>query len=131
MSLVDTHRQAGFAKWKDGEVLTLAIDLDGTICPHDWIDEETIVDPFVGALEFIKKLSERYNVVIFSARATRPKGKIAICNWLVKHGMSVYVCDVTNQKSYNFYKFIDDRAIVFSEPNDYNNILNQLGCNDD
>lgn len=134
MSLSDSPRKVGegvegfgiaFARNKIG-AHTIAVDLDGTLCPHEWIDEETIVSPFEGARDFLKGLSKVYNVVIFSARATNIKGKTAIIRWLMEHRLSLYIYDVTNKKNYNFLKFIDDRAIPFKEPNDYNKILKEL-----
>jgi|SRR5882672_8908053 len=125
MSLVETKK---LVKQFDVTKQTIALDLDGTLCPHEWIDEVTIVDPFIGALDFVTSLASKYNVVIFSARATNLRGKIAIGQWLVTHELSQFVTDITNRKDYNFYRFIDDRAIVFREPNDYNSILKELDC---
>lgn len=98
----------------------IAIDFDGVI--HDfqgWGDGTCYGDPLPGALEAIKKLSETYNIIIFTAKARpdRPlvKGKTGhqlVVEWLEKHSVMDLVDQVTHEKPRAKF-YIDDKAIRF------------------
>lgn len=105
----------------------LAIDLDGTLAEYtEWKGESIIGDPIPGAVEFLRRLAERYSLVIFSARASSFSGKDAIHKWVIHHKLRAIITDITNEKKYHFVAYIDDRAIPFKEANDYNTIAEML-----
>ena len=75
---------------------TIALDFDGVI--HDaykgWGDGTCYGEPLPGALEAIKSLSQKYNIVIFTAKARidRPlvngkPGTLLVLKWLEKYGV--------------------------------------------
>lgn len=106
----------------------LAVDFDGTLVKNETpFKEATYGETFVGAVEFIRALAEKYDIVIFSARATTFRGKDAILNWVKQHNLRAVISDVTNQKKYSFTAYIDDRAISFNSPADYLTIADALG----
>lgn len=108
----------------------LAIDFDGTIACYESgsFREDVCGEPIIGAIEFLRALATKYDLVIFSARASTFRGKNAILQWIREHNLRSIISDVTNEKKYSFMAFIDDRAIAFNEPNDYPHILDALGC---
>jgi len=104
-----------------------AVDLDGTIAQYDgWAGEDSIGDPFPGAIEFLLALKQRgFNIVIFSARAGTELGINAIWKWLQVHGLQQMVEEVTNVKQYRFSVMIDDRAITFTVAQDYAHLIDE------
>ncbi len=66
----------------------LCLDFDGVIHSYTsrWQGASVIPDPPVpGALEFIVKALETYEVAIFSSRSHQWGGKRAMKSWLIKH----------------------------------------------
>lgn len=66
----------------------LCLDFDGVIHSYTsrWQGASVIPDPPVpGALEFIVKALEAYEVAIFSSRSHQWGGKSAMRRWMVKH----------------------------------------------
>lgn len=64
---------------------TLAIDFDGVINSYKsgWIEDYFIPDePVEGAIDFIERALEHFDVVIFSSRAKRHEGRQAMRTWL-------------------------------------------------
>lgn len=95
---------------------TIAVDFDGTlnsyVTPTKHNKAYEIPDPPVpGALEWIKEVSQHFNVVVFSARASGPGGHDAIVQWLAKWGFPDL--PVTSEKPIAKI-YLDDRAIQFS-----------------
>ena len=96
----------------------IAIDFDGVIHSYTskWISPAIISDPpTVGAFNFIEKILEDYDVVIFSTRATA-NGRLAIKKWLSKYGMSkslISKIEITNIKPHAVI-YLDDRAWQFN-----------------
>ena len=100
----------------------IAIDFDGVI--HDfnkgYHDGTCYGDPLPGALDAIKTLSEKYNIIIFSSKCLpdRPlvnglNGKQLIVDWLKKYNVLKYIRDVTHFKC-RAQVYIDDKAIRFT-----------------
>ena len=109
----------------------ISIDFDGVIHGNSkGFHDGTVYDePIAGAVEAIKDLSKRYNIVIFSAKAKpdRPlvngmTGIELIWEWLEKYNLSQYVSEVTSEKP-RAIVYIDDKAIRFA---DWNQTLNDL-----
>ena len=101
---------------KEYEMKTVVFDFDGVIHSYTsgWRGPEVIPDPPVeGIVGAIKSIYEAgYAIVIVSTRCVEPSGKIAIENWLDKHGMTQYISSVSDKKPPAIV-YIDDRAICF------------------
>ena len=104
------------------ESKVVAIDFDGVIHTFDrgWNDGTCYGDPIPGAIEAIKKLSLKYNIIIFTAKAksNRPlvNGKTGVelvKEWLSKYDLIDCVAEITSEKPHaNIY--IDDRGYRFN-----------------
>jgi hypothetical protein len=104
----------------------IAIDFDGVI--HDanqgWGDGTCYGDPLPGSIEAIKKLSENYDIVIFTAKAKpdRPlvdgkTGVMLVKEWFIKHNIFDYIKDITSEKP-RAELYIDDNGYRFVNWND-------------
>ena len=101
---------------------TIAIDFDGVIHKYSkgWHDGTIYDGPVEGSLEAVKKLSKKYDVVIFTARLANlnQDDKIAkifeITTWLLKNGFIKLIKNVTGQKP-KAVLYIDDRALHFTD----------------
>lgn len=93
----------------------VAVDLDGVLAKYTgFIGPEHIEEPNQGAEKFLRMLSEKYEVVVYTARYTYVAKK-----WLDDWNLSQYVTDV------NFCRingsggkpvaiaYVDDRAVRF------------------
>jgi len=113
------------------EKVNIAVDFDGVI--HDfkgWGDGTCYGDPLPGSLEALKKLSEQYNVIIFTAKARpdRPlvngmTGMELVKEWLEKHDVIKYIDYITYEKPRAKY-YIDDKAIKYD--NNWGEILQEV-----
>ena len=119
---------------KSQERRVLAIDFDGVIHKNSkGFYDGTVYDlPIEGTLESIKKLSENFEIVIFSCKALpdRPlikdKNGIELINeWLEKHGIKRYIKEVTFEKPRAFL-YIDDKGYRFSAWPDTLNFIERL-----
>ena len=118
MKIVNQTVPPGF----ENELKNLAIDFDGVIHTMDkgWHDGTCYGEPIEGALEALKELSEKHNIIIFTAkvRADRPlvNGKTGyehVEEWLEKHNVLQYIDEITYEKP-RAEHYIDDRAIEFN-----------------
>ena len=118
----------------DDESENIAIDFDGVI--HDDYDgwgDGTIYGSLIdGAIDAIKKLSEKYNIIIFSAKVKpdRPlvNGKTGIelvREWLEKHDLMKFVSEITAEKP-RAVVYIDDKGIRFTNWKDAISDLERL-----
>ena len=107
----------GFKKDKS----TIAIDFDGVMhnANHGWGDGTCYGDPLSGSIESIKKLSEKYEIIIFTAKAKKDRplvnGKTGIelvREWLTKYGVIDLVKDITSEKP-RAELYIDDNGYRF------------------
>lgn len=93
---------------------TICLDFDGVIHSYrsGWQGETVIPDPPMhGAKEAIRRLRERYRVVIHSARTSTDQGIEAVRLWLARH--EIEVDDVCQHKP-PAHVYVDDRAIAFN-----------------
>jgi hypothetical protein len=104
----------------------IAIDFDGVIHNFDkgFHDGTCYGDPLPGSLEALKKISENYNIVIFTAKAkpSRPlvngkTGTELVQEWLERHNVMQYVKDITAEKPRSQI-YIDDKGYHFQNWND-------------
>lgn len=105
----------------ENDLKNIAIDFDGVIHTFDkgFYDGTCYGDPIPGSLEAIKKLSENYNIIIFTAKAkpSRPlvngkTGTELVVEWLTKHEVMQYVVEVTSEKP-RAQLYIDDKGYHF------------------
>ncbi len=88
----------------------ISIDLDGVLNNYDGLYNHCKIPPLRdGAFEFIKKLSEEYNVELFTVR-----NKKLVIKWLKENNLSEYISNITNIKNPMSSVFLDDRAINFN-----------------
>lgn len=91
--------------------LTLLIDFDATLAEYrEWRGPEVVGAPLDKARHAMYILAKDYKLIIFSTRAADPLGRMAIEEWLVRHGMPHM--KVTDKKE-PAHLTIDDRAITF------------------
>ena len=108
------------------EKQNLAIDFDGVIHNADkgWGDGTCYGEPLPGAIDAIKRLSEDYNIIIFTAKAKSDRplvngktGAKLVYEWLQKHQIEQYVSSVTSDKP-RAELYIDDNGYRFENWND-------------
>lgn len=93
---------------------TIAVDFDGVIHSYTspWVAPEVIPDPPVdGAIEWLNKMVNKFDVVIFTTRAKTTAGSNAVGRWLHDHG--VYGSWTTTAIKPAALVYIDDRAWRF------------------
>jgi len=104
----------------------IAIDFDGVLhnANQGWGDGTCYGDPLPGSIEAIKKLSENYDIVIFTAKAKpdRPlvdgkTGVMLVKEWFIKHNIFDYIKDITSEKP-RAELYIDDNGYRFVNWND-------------
>lgn len=97
----------------------ICVDFDGVLNDyHGYKGSDELYKPLTGAKEFLQKLSEKYTIIILSARTPAK-----IYDWLIEHDLSKYVCDVTRVKP-GAVAYIDDRSIRFD--GNYHKVLYEL-----
>jgi phosphoheptose isomerase len=116
----------------ESQLANIAVDFDGVIHNFDkgWHDGTCYGEPISGSLEALKILSNKYNVIVFSAkvRPDRPlvggkTGYELVDEWLQVHNVRHYVDEITHEKPRAAY-YIDDKAIKFE--NNWEQILGDL-----
>lgn len=105
---------------------TIALDFDGVVHKHvsKWTYAHEIHDgPVDGAFDFIERTLEEFDITIFSARASDPRGAAAIRDWLcdewLKAGKTPEIVGrlvITARKPHAFI-YIDDRGWRFDGTN--------------
>jgi len=124
----------------DHEQNNISVDFDGVIHDHKGLGDGTISgDILPGARDALKRLAEKYRIVIFTAKAKpdRPlingkNGIELVWEWLEKHDVAKYVDSVTSEKP-RAVCYIDDKAIRFESweqtLNDVNHLYVDTGKN--
>jgi hypothetical protein len=104
------------------ETFQVGIDFDGVIhkCSKGFYDGTVYDPPIDGAKEALKSLSEKYVIVVYSAKARSDRplvngktGAELIWDWLRVHEMDTYVKEVTAEKPRAVF-YIDDKAVRFN-----------------
>lgn len=90
------------------ELKTICVDFDGVIVSHDthhhkFEDRE----PRDGALTFIKKLSDNYNVIIFTTEEVN-----ILYPWFKKYNLLDYIINITRSKP-RCDIYLDDKSLYF------------------
>ena len=98
---------------------TILVDLDGVLNTYTGTyDENYIPEIREGAYDFVKKLSEKYKVILFTTRNLLLAGE-----WVIKNNLDKYIQNVTNVKEPS-YLIIDDRCVNFC--GDYAEIFSKI-----
>ncbi len=96
---------------------TIAVDFDGVIHSYltPWVNAETIPDPPIpGAIEWLNKMREKFEVVIFTTRGKTAEGRVAVQDYLFAHGWTGdEIPNVTAEKPPALI-YLDDRAMRFA-----------------
>lgn len=132
------NRQGGAAATRKhsypDELVNIAVDFDGVIHKNSkGYHDGTIYDePVEGAREALQKLSEKYTVIIYTAKARRDRGLVngmsgvqLVWDWLKENDLSQYVSKVTAEKP-RAVAYIDDKGIKFDN---WNSVLSQIDLN--
>jgi hypothetical protein len=85
----------------------------------------TIYDePLPGTFEGLKKLSEKYTLILFTTKAKPDRGLIngrptieLLWEWLEKHNLAQFISKITSEKP-RAVVYIDDKAVRFDNWND-------------
>lgn len=110
--------------------MILCVDFDGVIHSYTspWTDATTISDPPVpGALKWLWKATEWFDVQIYSSRSKDPMAREAMQEWMVSHARTEFSKDhpMAHPAEQDIYPItfayekppafltIDDRAITF------------------
>lgn len=110
---------------------TIAIDFDGVIHSFElgFHDGTIYGTPIQGSIEAIKKISSKYRIVIYTAKAKKDRplvngktGTELVWEWLKKYDIDTYISDVTAEKP-RCICYIDDKAIQFIN---WNQAINDL-----
>lgn len=113
------------------ELTNIGIDFDGVIHKNSkgYYDGTIYDDPIPGSLEALKVISQKYDIIIFTAKAKKDRGKIngktgteMVWDWLKKHNVDMYIKDVTAEKP-RAVAYIDDKAIRF---NNWDDVLKEV-----
>jgi hypothetical protein len=76
-----------------GERYTIAVDFDGVLHSYTtpWVNPHTIPDaPIPDAIEWLHRMVQKMDVVIFSTRCKTWRGRRAIRAWLARHAGNLY-----------------------------------------
>ena len=105
----------------ENDLKNIAVDFDGVIHNFDkgFHDGTCYGDPLPGALNAIKTLATKYNVIIFTAKAkpSRPlvngkTGTELVQEWLEEYDVMQYVTEITAEKPRSQI-YIDDKGYHF------------------
>ena len=113
------------------ETIQIGIDFDGVIHTNSkgYYDGTIYDDPLPGTYEGLKKLSEKYTLILFTTKAKPDRGLIngrptigLIWEWLEKHNLNQFISKITSEKP-RAVVYIDDKALRFTS---WDKCLNDL-----
>ena len=105
----------------EDETYQIGIDFDGVIHGNSkgFYDGTVYDDPIPGAKTALEEISEKYTIIVYSAKARQDRmlingktGVELIWEWLEKHDMAHLVHAVTAEKP-RAVCYIDDKAVHF------------------
>ena len=105
----------------ESDLKNIAIDFDGVIHNWDkgWYDGTCYGEPIEGAIGSVKKLSKKYNIIIFTAKCKpdRPmvngkSGYQLVLDWLIRYDLDDCVSEITCEKP-RAQLYIDDKGYYF------------------
>jgi histidinol phosphatase-like enzyme len=113
------------------ELTNIGIDFDGVIHKNSkgYYDGTIYDDPIPGSLEALKIISQKYDIIIFTAKAKKDRGTVngktgteMVWDWLKKYNVDMYIKEVTSEKP-RAVAYIDDKAIRF---NNWDDVLEEV-----
>jgi D-sedoheptulose 7-phosphate isomerase len=108
------------------ETIQIGIDFDGVIHTNSkgYYDGTIYDEPLPGTFEGLKKLSEKYTLILFTTKAKPDRGLIngrptieLLWEWLEKHNLAQFISKITSEKP-RAVVYIDDKAVRFDNWND-------------
>lgn len=108
------------------ETIQIGIDFDGVIHTNSkgYYDGTIYDEPLPGTFEGLKKLSEKYTLILFTTKAKPDRGLIngrptieLLWEWLEKHNLAQFISKITSEKP-RAVAYIDDKAVRFDNWND-------------
>ena len=117
----NTNREIRKHSFKD-ETRNIAIDFDGVVhkSSKGYYDGTIYDEPIEGSRESLKRLSEKYDVVIFTCKSKPDRGLVngktgtqLVWEWLEEHDMAQYITKVTAEKPRGV-QYIDDKGYKFT-----------------
>ncbi len=121
--------------WKGGKIrkhsypdeqVNIGIDFDGVIhkCSKGYYDGTIYDEPVEGSYEALKKLADKYTIIINTCKAKPDRGLVngktgteMVWEWLQKYDMAKFVSKVTSEKPRACF-YIDDKGVRFSNWDD-------------
>ena len=98
---------------------TILIDLDGVLNEYTGNYDKDLIPPMKeGSREFLKELTQNYELKLFTTRNI-----ILTTKWLIENNIDKYFEDITNTKDLAWL-YIDDRCINFN--GDFNNLISSI-----
>ena len=98
---------------------TILIDLDGVLNTYTGYYDKNLIPPIKdGAYRFLEKLSQNFDIKIFTSRS-----KLLASKWIIENNLDKFVSDVTDVKS-PAYLIIDDRCLNFK--GNFNKLLSEI-----
>ena len=103
--------------WKGGirkhsypdEQINVGVDFDGVIhkCSKGYYDGTIYDDPIPGSFEGLKKLAEKFTVIIYTCKAKPDRGLVngktgteLVWEWLEKYDMAKFISKVSSFKNF-------------------------------
>lgn len=97
----------------------ILMDLDGVLNTYKSDYCERFIPPVKeGAKEFLRKLSEKYDIKLFTTR-----NKLLASIWILENDLGDFISGITNVKEL-CWLFVDDRCIRFDGT--YENLFNEI-----
>lgn len=99
---------------------TIAVDFDGVIHSYTtpWVSEDVIPDPPVpGAVAWLRDISRKFDVVIFTTRAHSEAGVAAVRQALTDWGVTEAVGWEITYEKVPALVYVDDRGYRFTGDN--------------
>lgn len=87
---------------------SVAVDFDGVLNTYTgWQGEDELFEPREGVTEFLDKLGQKYDVIIYTTRNSEK-----VQGWLEWFGLDHYVDEISNIKP-KAIAYVDDRGVRF------------------
>lgn len=100
-------------------LLNVALDFDGVLNTYTgWNGEYDLYEPRDGVEDFLKELSEYFNIIIFTTRKVN-----SVSRWLDEYDLGDYITEITNIKP-RAIVYVDDRGLTFK--GNYDETLEQI-----
>ena len=119
----------------EDETYQIGVDFDGVVHKNSkgFFDGTVYDSPVEGIENLLEKLSKKYKLVLFSAKARKDRmlingktGAELIDEWLIDNKLRHYFTEITSEKP-RALCYIDDKAVRFKDVNTCMTQLKQIG----